>query len=40
MNDDVTHPRGSMVVVVTLKSKMAAGNTISGGERIIKVRDL
>ena len=31
MHDDVTRPKGSMVVVVTLKSKMAAGSASSGG---------
>ena len=34
MHDDVTRPKGSMVVVVTLKSKMAAGSTSSGSLRI------
>ena len=32
MDDDVTHPKGSMVVVVILKSKMAASRTSSGGK--------
>ena len=31
MHHDVIRPKGSMVVVVTLKSKMAAGSTSSGG---------
>ena len=31
MHDDVTLPKGSMVVVVTLKSKMAASSASSGG---------
>ena len=31
MHDDLTRPKGSMVVVVTLKSKMASGSTSSGG---------
>ena len=31
MHDDVTRPKGSIVVVVTLKSKMAAGSTSNGG---------
>ena len=31
MHDDVTRPKGSTVVVVTLKSKMAAGSASSGG---------
>ena len=31
MHDDVRRPKGSMVVVVTLKFKMAAGSTKSGG---------
>ena len=31
MDDDVTLPKGSMVVVVKLESKMAAGITSSGG---------
>ena len=31
VHDDVTRPKGSMVVVVTLKSKMAAGSTSSEG---------
>ena len=30
MHDDVTRQKGSMVVVVTLKSKMAAGSTSTG----------
>ena len=30
MHDDVTRPKGSMIVVVTLESKMAAGRTCSG----------
>ena len=38
MHDDVTRPKGSMVVVVTLRSKMAAASTSSG--EIVKVRDL
>ena len=32
MHDDVTRPKGSLVVAVTLKSKMAAGSTRSGGK--------
>ena len=31
MHHDVTRPNGSMAVVVTLKSKIAAGSTSSGG---------
>ena len=31
MHDDVTRLKGSMVVVVTLKSKMASGSVRSGG---------
>ena len=31
MHDDVTRPKGSMQVVVTLKSKIAAVSTSSGG---------
>ena len=31
MHDDVMRPKGSMVVAVTLKSKMAAGSTSSKG---------
>ena len=31
MHDDVTRPKDSMVVAVTLKSKMAVGSTSSGG---------
>ena len=31
MHDDVTRPKGSMVVVVTLKSKMDASSANSGG---------
>ena len=31
MHDDVTHPKGSMVVLVTLKSKMEASSASSGG---------
>ena len=31
MHDDVTRPNGSMVVVVTLKSKMATGSASSEG---------
>ena len=31
MHDDVTRSKGSMVVVVMLKSKMVAGSTGSGG---------
>ena len=38
MRDDVTRPKGSMEVVVTLKSKMAAGSLVVG--KIVKVRDL
>ena len=30
VHDDVTRPKGSMVVAVRLKSKMAAGSTSSG----------
>ena len=30
MPDDVIRPKGSMVVVVTLKSEMEAGSTSSG----------
>ena len=30
MHNDVTHPKGSTVVVVTLKSKMAASSASSG----------
>ena len=33
MHDDVTRPKGSIVVVVTLKSKMAASCASSGGNR-------
>ena len=38
MHDDVTRPKGSMIVVVTLISKMAAGRLEVG--EIVKVRDL
>ena len=31
MHDDVTRPKGSMVVAVTLKSKMAASSASSEG---------
>ena len=31
MHDDVTRPKVSMVVLVTLKSKMAASSASSGG---------
>ena len=31
MHDDVTRPKGGMVVVVTLKSKMAASSASNGG---------
>ena len=31
MHDYITHPKGSMVVVVTLKSKIAASSASSGG---------
>ena len=32
MHDDVTRPKGSMVVVVMLKSKTAASIASSGGD--------
>ena len=35
MHDDVTHPKGRMVVVVTLKSKMAVSSGSSGGNSIV-----
>ena len=38
MHDNVTRPKGSMVVVVTLKSKMAASSESS--EYIVKVRSI
>ena len=31
MHDDITHLKGSVVVVVTLKFKMAAGSTSTRG---------
>ena len=31
MHDDVTRPKGSMVVVVTLTSKMVASSASTGG---------
>ena len=37
MHDDVTRPEGSMGVVVTLKSKMAASSANSGGNSKIIV---
>ena len=39
MHDGVTRPKGSMVVAVTLKSKMAAGSA-SIVEEIVKVRSI
>ena len=33
MHDDVTRPKGSLVVVVTLKSKMATSSVSCGGNR-------
>ena len=38
IHDDVTRPKDSMVVVVTLKSKMAASSASSG--EIVKVRGI
>ena len=41
MDDDVIRPKDSMVVVVTLKSKMATRNTSSGGGgEMVKVRSI
>ena len=40
MHVDVTRPKDSMAVVVTLKTKMAAGSASSLVGEIIKVQDL